>query len=953
MIDRRFIEVSFPVKEVSIESAREKNIRQGHISTLHIWWARRPLVSSRATIFATLVPATDFEEGDRFYNKFRAKLISLLKNNGFININKNSSNHELVKYFIIVLSKWENSNSPEILSLARQMILEYNKGVPPKVLDPFGGGGAIPLEAMRLGCETYSNDLNPVAVLLQKCTLEYPQRFGKSISRKQYLDDRQFIKNNNYNNAFADDDMINPLVEDIQYWGKWVLEKSEQALKQFYPADADGSIPSGYIWARTIPCQNPSCEAEIPLMKQFWLAKKTNKKIALFPFVENKRVAFKIVAEGSSISGKEGYCKMPKNYNPSNGTVARAIVTCPVCGSVIEAKKTRNLFKLGQAQQRLLVVVTHKPNSSAKTYRLADENDLKVFYKAAEYLKIKREEWKHDLGIDPVPDEKLVKTGGNQMAVLHYNLNVFGDLFNARQLASLITLSKFIRELDEKIDEAQNSVDDEYKNAIISFIALSLDRLTSRSSNISVWHNGSEQTEKIFGRQALSMQWSYPENNPFLSNNVSGFFKNILSVTSVITQLSYVVNKSNVIVNQFNAAKLPVSFKDFSAVFTDPPYYDNVYYSNLSDYFYVWLKRTLININVELFSSNLTPKKNEIVSDPIRHASKNDSKIYFEKSLTNSFLEMYRVLSLEGYAVIVYAHKSTSGWEALINSLLQSNFIILAAWPISTELNSRINATETASLASSIYFVCKKTKKIPTVFYPDVRKELNEHVPFRLERLWNEGISGADFFISAIGASIEVFGKYENVMDYEGNIIRADKLLNEVRTIVTDYAVKKILHNVYAHGISDLTRFYILFRWQFGAAKSPFDEVNKLAHSVHLDLSDYWNTRSFIKKEKEFISVAGPTIRDFNDLKGSNELIDVLHHSLKLWEAGKKEEMYRLLNETSYGQNDVFYRVAQAISETLPNEAKEKKLLDGFLVGRQRTQEKSSEKIKPDQEELF
>jgi len=266
MHQKRLIEVSFPVKEVSIESAREKNIRHGHISTLHIWWARRPLAASRATAYAALVPAP-----------------------------KDMDEWQKQRDFIIQLCKWENSNNPQLIERARKAILTANGGVPPKVLDPFAGGGSIPLEALRLGCETFASDYNPVAVLVEKCTLEYPQKYGQPISREQYLNERLWLKLDKPGDAFYLDDQVNPLLEDVKYWGNWVLQQARQEIGRFYPPEPDGAIPVGYIWARTIPCQNPSCGAEIPLVRQTWLAKKDKKKVAYKLIPKGNRIEFAIV----------------------------------------------------------------------------------------------------------------------------------------------------------------------------------------------------------------------------------------------------------------------------------------------------------------------------------------------------------------------------------------------------------------------------------------------------------------------------------------------------------------------------------------------------------------------------------------------------------------------------------------------------------------------------------
>ena len=385
---------------------------------------------------------------------------------------------------------------------------------------------------------------------------------------------------------------------------------------------------------------------------------------------------------------------------------------------------------------------------------------------------------------------------------------------------------------------------------------------------------------------------------------------------------------------QASATSLPYSDNYFDAVFTDPPYYDNVSYSYLSDFFYVWLKRTIGDLYPDLFSTPLTPKSREIVAYT-HNKSWEEAKSYFEENLKKSFQEIYRVLKPNGIITIVYTHKSTSGWEVLINSLLDSGLVVTASWPIHTEMKARLRAKESAALASSIYFVARKIERKETGWYNEVKEEIKKHIYEKLERLWQEGISGADYFISAIGSAIEIFGKYKKVMDFEGNIIRADKLVDFVREIVTDYAVRQILHNGIAGELSPLTRLYLLWRWTYQEAKAHFDDARKLAQSTGIDLAKEWN-KGFIKKDKEFIKILGPHERDIKEFKKTKELIDVLHYVLILWKEGKRKDMKEVLRDSGFGQKDAFYRVAQAISETLPLESKEKKLLDGFLSGKKR-----------------
>ncbi|MDT7907812.1 MAG: DUF1156 domain-containing protein [Candidatus Calescibacterium sp.] len=476
---KSFIEVSFPVKEVSEESSREKNIRHGHISTLHIWWARRPLASSRATAYAALIPAPE-----------------------------NNLEWDTKKQFIENLAKWENSLNKTIIEKARKDILEANGGKTLKVLDPFAGGGSIPLECLRLGMETYANEYNPVAVLILKCTLEYPQKYGRPQKTK--------------------DGWIEiPLLEDVKKWGNWVLEEAKKEIGKFYPNDEDGSIPVGYIWARTIPCQNPSCGAEIPLMRQFWLAKKDTRKIALKPIIKDKKVEFEIVGQDNNF---------PLDFEPEKGTISRAIASCLVCGSTQDDKTVRKLFQDGKAGQRMVAVVLHHPRAKGKIYRLATENDLKIFKSAEKYLEEKRKKLMEEWGIDPVPDEEMNQDDPTTVAGRGYGFKVWGDLFNSRQKLALITFTEKVRLAYKKMIE--EGYDKEYAKAVVSYLGLGVNRLAIYATMFGYWHNTRELVNPGMGRQALAMTWDYSEVNPFGGNaDWQSAMDWILNVLSHLTQI--------------------------------------------------------------------------------------------------------------------------------------------------------------------------------------------------------------------------------------------------------------------------------------------------------------------------------------------------------------------------------------------------------------------------------
>ncbi|RLI98026.1 MAG: DNA methylase [Candidatus Aenigmatarchaeota archaeon] len=875
--DKRLIEVDFPLKEVSEESVREKNIRHGHISTLHIWWARRPLAASRATTYAALVPAPKDEK------ELREKL-----------------------KFIAELSKWENSLNEKLIEKARQDIRDFFGGRAPKVLDCFAGGGSIPLEALRLGCETYALEYNPVAVLILKAVLEYPQKYGKK------------------------------LIEDVKKWGQWVYEEAKKEIGRFYPEETiptqkslseeggEKYIPVGYIWARTIKCQNPSCQAEIPLMKQFWLAKKENRKIALKMVVdkEKKKIDFKIVRD------KEIY------FDPSRGTVRKATVQCPICGAGISDKNVRKEGREGRISQRLIAVILHSSNRKGKEYRVANSEDVRVYNCAEKYLEDKVNDCKLKWEIDPLPNENLPPKETLGFRIQRYGMLKWSDLFNSRQKLALLTFTEKVRLAYSKM--VNEGYEKEYAKIITVYLALCVSKFATTCNTICRWNDNSESIAgKPDQAPTLEMRWDYPECNPFSS--LTGSFVNHLET---ILEINLYLGEKIGNVKQSSATKVAFPDNFFDAVITDPPYYDHIAYCDLSDFFYVWLKRMIGDLYFDLFSTPLTPKSQEIVADPSKHGNNFEkAKKFFERMITQSFQEIYRVLKTNGIAIIVFAYKSTEAWEVIINSLLTSGLVLIASWPIHTERVARLRAKESAALASSVYMVCRKRTKENVAYFNEIKEKIEQRVREKLEQFWKQGISGADFFVSAIGPAVEVFGQYSRVEKLSGEEVSVKELLEYVRKVVSEFALERVLKHADLGGIDSITRFYLLWRWTFGNAKVLFDDAIKLSRPMGVEITELWDKGGLVKKEKEFVRVLNPKDRaqDQTFLKKTKftSMIDVLHYVLILWERGEKEKIKEILDQTGYATSEAFWQTAQALSEILPEGDKEKQMLQGFLYGKE------------------
>jgi len=865
-LDKRVIESNLPLREISKASRHEKSVRHGHPSTLHLWWARRPLASSRTTILATLLKVPESQREEK-------AIFDLIADIAPWNVVKNPTHPQIDE--------------------ARQLLKKNWKTDPPKILDPFSGGGSIPLEALRLGCETYASDINPIAVLISKATLEWPQKLSTPL-----------------------------LVDLVAKSAKKVQQEVREEIGQFYPSDLDGKIPIGYLWCRTIPCDNPQCKRIIPLIKHFWLARTKKRQIAYKPIIRpeiDSPLQF-VVQEGQVI-----------DFNPSEGTVSRATARCIFCSQVISAKTIRKFAKERKIGQQMTIVVLRDPINPKKTYRPANSIDMKAYNNASKYF-LKRLE-KDELFNSLVPSESLPPIGTLGFGVQHYGLVKWSQLYNNRQLLSLVLFLSKINDsfsaIQQNIESNYNSLSEKEPNiakVILTYLTIILGRLADKCSNLVVYNASGEKIEHVFGRTALPMVWDYVELNVFSGAN-GDWSKQTEWVLRYLKAASWNSN-TNAYIQQASATDLSHPDNYFDAVITDPPYYDNVPYADLSDFFYVWFKRALGNIFPELFSTPLTPKRLEIVANKGRQ--KNPKK-FFEKTLAQAFNEIFRVLKPNGIAVFVYAHKSSEGWETMLEALVNTGFTITSSWPIHTEMATRLRARSSAALASSIYLVCRKGKQKPKGYLKEIQSEVEQNIHAQIERFWLDGIRGGDFFISAIGPGMEVFSQYQQIQRYSGEIVSIQEQLQIIRTVSTHFLFKMILRVSETTTLDRMGQFYLAFRWTYGESIVEFGEVQTLAQAYGLNLKKITSEVDFIQLHGSKVFLKNATQRKNSEMK-KNHIVNLMHRAVLAWKENDTETLITLFNGPIKPIQNVFGPFCQAVAECLPSKNKEKQQLEGLLI---------------------
>ena len=831
---KKLIEVALPLDDINREAAREKSIRHGHPSTLHLWWARRPLAAARAVLFAQMVNDPGYQQGGGFR----------------YGVNKEEAAKRREELFDIIreLVKWENTNNKAVLERARaeirrswREVCELNKDHPqaaelfdpdklPAFHDPFAGGGAIPLEAQRLGLEAWASDLNPVAVMINKAMIEIPPRFaGRAPVGPIPEGEKQKKLGNDWPGATG-------LAEDVRRYGHWMREQAEKRIGHLYPkvkitkemvAERPDLKPYegqeltviAWLWARTVKSPNPAfSHVDVPLVRSFVISSKKGKEAWVEP-----------VVKGSSYKFKVRIGKKPSDA--LNGTVKRSGGTCLLSKSAIPFSYIRQEAKEGKMGQRLMAIVAE--GNRTRVYLSPTEEIENVAYSATPT-------WSTETEISHWP---------GRTNVVEYGMTKFVDLFTPRQLVALTAFSDLVQEAREKVieDARKSGWDDDgqgldaggtgataYGDAVAVYLAFVLDKCSDYWSTICSWINTIGAMRNTFARQAIPMVWDYAEVNVFSSS--TGNWTAMLDWT--VKALAHTPGRGLGVAFQEDAGTQK-STKN-KVVSTDPPYYDNIGYADLSDFFYIWLRRNLKPIYPGLFATLAVPKTEELVATPYRHGSKENAEQFFLEGMKKALRNLAKQAHPAFPVSIYYAFKqsetkegstTSTGWETFLEAVIQAGFSIDGTWPLRTEFSNRPISEGSNALASSVVLVCRKRPaQSDSISRKDFQRQLRREMPEALEAMigGTEGaspIAPVDLAQAAIGPGMAIFSQYEAVLNQDGSRMTVHDALILINRAITEYLSPE------SGSFDNDTQFCSAWFEQYGWKSGPFGEANTLAQA--------------------------------------------------------------------------------------------------------------------------
>lgn len=1051
MSDRRLIEAAFPLKQVSLDSVHEKNVRHGHISTLHIWPARRPLAASRAALLATLLPDPgDPEKRQELLRRMAGTVV------GTPNTRTGKRKEETQGGILHWGRERENEKAQaaegrelNALTAFRQEIREAYSGRAPRVLDPFAGGGAIPLEAMRLGCEAVASDINPVAWFILRCTLHYPRLLaGQRRPLPDFaMKDREFLEKffkaqglkgkKALNEALAqlghgEDRQAQlsghkglaaeaieraDLAWHLRAWGRRVLLRARRELAQRYPTyaefeplrrtrrgktkasparryrqrplemltpDGNGEVSTdglnaefdslyledetnprwiakptvAYLWARTVQCGG--CRAEIPLLKTRWLCRKGNKRVLLtMKSLEGQGVEFSIKQDVPEGNGSVAQ-RRQHDQALGAGTMSRSGATCPCCGVIRTMKDIRADGRAGTMGKHMTAVVVD--GQQGKEYRLPTKIEVEATYVNSDVL----EELYNEVPFG-LPREATPKAGtgaSRAFAVDGYGLNSWRKLFTDRQL---LVLGTFIREIRRSSKDMDN-YPEEWREALVACLAPSISRLADRGSSLATWTNNPEQIRSTFARFALPIVWDFAESCP-LANTTGGFVQAVEWIARVIEHLEAATAQapaSRVFI-QSAAGPLPGSF---DLICTDPPYYDAIPYSDLMDFFHIWLRRALHGLSPEtdaVFAGSLGPKwdseenDGELIDDASRfEGDRQASKRNYEDGMARAFSRFNEALADDGRLVLVFANKQPDAWETLVSALIRAGFVVDASWPIQTEMQNRQRSLSSAALSSSIWLVCKKRSAAASPGWDRaVLGEMQANITQRLRDFWDASIRGPDFVWAATGPALEAFSRHPVVRkaDTPGEQLTVADFLVRVRRMVVGFVVSNLLARSEgaADELDDPTTYYLLHRNDFGLEPAPAGACILYALSCNLADSDLAGRLDILSRGgKRSSPEDGDADEDVPAASGSEArlkpwnrrrardlgvpsadgkappLIDSIHKLMQLWKTGEQSRVESYLEDRGLIRQELFTRVVQALIELSENGSEERATLESI-----------------------
>jgi len=760
---KKLIEVALPLDAINAQSAREKSIRHGHPSTLHLWWARRPLATARAVLFAQLVDDPSARE-DEFRDEARQRDESDV--DSYVEQRVEAERERLFD-LITRMVDWDNLGDERLFDAVRKEIDRSTGGNPPAILDPFAGGGTIPLEAQRLGLEAHASDLNPVAVLINKALIEIPPKFA---DRSPVFPDAAGQR--------TDWPKATGLAEDVRHYGAWMRDDAEKRIGHLFPKAKleDGSEANviAWIWARTVTCPNPACGIEMPLVRSWWLGKKKGKEAYVVPTVVAGRVEYSI-----------GHDKAKAPTKDNDGTVGRQGAKCIACSAAAELSYVRAEGRAGRLGNRLMAVVAEGKRS--RIY--LTPNDMHI---AAADVPSPANKPR-----GPIPEQ------APSFRVQAYGMNDYTDLFTNRQLTALTTFSDLVGEARERVLhdalaagmpegdrlEAGGTGAAAYADAVATYLGLGVSKTTNVGSSLTSWMSDRGAFRETFARQAIPMVWDFAEANPLGHGGATfaaAIEKASMSVEALPTAHEGSVEQADAASRSYRSALMS----------TDPPYYDNIGYSDLSDYFYVWLRRSLRQVHPRLLSTMLVPKAEELVANPYRHNGRNGARDFFEHGFEDVFTRARETANSEYPIAVYYAFKqsevdaggqASTGWETILGSMIRAGWAITATWPMHTESSGRMIASGTNALASSIVLALRpRPKDAPPIDRRSFSAELRATLPEALRALQQGSVAPVDLAQAAIGPGMAVYSKYSEVIESDGSSMPVREALRQINAVLDE-----------------------------------------------------------------------------------------------------------------------------------------------------------------------